>query len=63
MPSELKFADVKRELIRHGWTLNRVNGLHHIFSKHGEPTLSIPVHKNRVKTCYASKIKKACGKA
>jgi len=41
-----------REFIRllrqHGWTVERIEGSHHILSKPGrEETISIPVHGNR----------------
>lgn len=61
MPGEMRFADVRRELNRHGWTLVRISGSHHIFAKKGESPLSIPVHRNKVKPCYANQIQKACG--
>ena len=61
MPGELKFGDVNRQLQRSGYKLDRVSGSHHIFVKDGEPLLSIPVKKNKVKSCYAKAIKKACG--
>jgi len=32
----------------HGWSLKRIHGSHHIYSKPGsEVRLSIPVHRNR----------------
>lgn len=62
MPSERRYADVLRELQAHGWTHVRTTGSHHIFEKPGETLLSIPVKKNKVKPCYESKIKRACGK-
>jgi len=34
-------------LERHGWTLLRVSGSHHIYGKSGNPLrLSVPVHGN-----------------
>jgi predicted RNA binding protein YcfA (HicA-like mRNA interferase family) len=50
MPGELKFGDVNRQLQRSGYKLDRVSGSHHIFVK-----------ENKVKSCYAKAIKKACG--
>lgn len=71
MPSEVRFADVRRELERHGWTLVRISGSHHIFlragggqSSHepGEPgILSIPVHRGKVKAGYVGRIEKSLG--
>ena len=37
--------DFVKKLIRDGWTLDRVNGSHHIMRKNGV-VLSVPVHKN-----------------
>ncbi len=35
-------------LEKHGWTLLRVQGSHHIYGKSGnEVRLSVPVHKNQ----------------
>jgi predicted RNA binding protein YcfA (HicA-like mRNA interferase family) len=37
-----------RVLERHGWTLQRINGSHHIYAKPGSRfTPSVPVHGNR----------------
>ena len=36
-----------RALQRHGWTLLRVQGSHHIYGKTGSNVrLSVPIHKN-----------------
>ena len=48
-------------LERNGWTLNRITGSHHIFTKAGEPHLAIPVHKGVVKYVYVKEAKKRCG--
>jgi predicted RNA binding protein YcfA (HicA-like mRNA interferase family) len=61
MPGPVRFAEVKRMLERHGWTLARVTGSHHIFTKPNEPHLSIAVHKNLVKYGYYKEAKKRCG--
>lgn len=40
--------DFARLVERHGWTLLRVNGSHHIYGKPGNVVrLSIPIHANR----------------
>lgn len=40
--------DFVRSLERHGWTLLRIRGSHHIFGKPGNPfRLSVPVHGSR----------------
>jgi predicted RNA binding protein YcfA (HicA-like mRNA interferase family) len=37
-----------RVLERHGWTLQRVNGSHHIYTKPGNPNVvSVPVHGSK----------------
>jgi predicted RNA binding protein YcfA (HicA-like mRNA interferase family) len=38
-----------RVLTRHGWSLQRINGSHHIFTKPGQPNhASVPVHGNKL---------------
>ena len=61
MATEGRFAEVLRRLQRNGWKLDRISGSHHIFVKPGQPLLSIPVKQNKVKSCYAKQIDKACG--
>jgi predicted RNA binding protein YcfA (HicA-like mRNA interferase family) len=40
--------ELARIVERHGWTLLRVTGSHHIYGKHGSVVrLSIPIHGNR----------------
>ena len=37
-----------RILERHGWTLRRINGSHHIYTKEGSPArISVPIHGNK----------------
>lgn len=60
MASEIRFAEVQRLLKRHGWTLTRIRGSHHYFTKPGRLPISIPVRKGRmVKAFYVRKIEKA----
>ena len=33
MPSDIRFAEVLRVLRKHGWTLIRVRGSHHVFQR------------------------------
>jgi predicted RNA binding protein YcfA (HicA-like mRNA interferase family) len=41
-------SDLCRLLESNGWTLRRVSGSHHIYSKPGErKVLSVPVHGNQ----------------
>ncbi len=59
MPSEVRFADVRRTLEQHGWTLRRISGSHHLFEKPGEERhISIPVHRGRVAPGYLRRIEK-----
>lgn len=45
----LSCREFARIIERHGWTLLRINGSHHIYGKHGSPIrLSVPIHGNRV---------------
>lgn len=40
--------DFARLVERHGWTLLRINGSHHIYGRPGSVVrLSIPIHGNR----------------
>ena len=46
--TSLSGRDFARLVERHGWSLLRVNGSHHIYGKAGSIVrLSIPVHGNR----------------
>ena len=58
MPSDVRFADLERMLERAGWTLVRVSGSHHIFSRPGHTPISIPVHRKKVKHVYVTKVSK-----
>jgi predicted RNA binding protein YcfA (HicA-like mRNA interferase family) len=44
----LSGREFARIIERHGWTLLRVNGSHHIFGKQGSIVrLSVPIHGNK----------------
>jgi len=58
MPAEQRFAEIRRELERHGWSLVRINGSHHIFEKPNESLLVLPVHHGKVKPAYVRRLKK-----
>lgn len=58
MPSEIRFSDIRRLLESHGWTLERVRGSHHVFSKPGEGSFPVPVHNGKVKAVYGKKLEK-----
>ncbi|QNN23691.1 type II toxin-antitoxin system HicA family toxin [Planctomycetales bacterium ZRK34] len=58
MPSEIRFTIIRKTLEDHGWRLDRVKGSHHVFTKPGADTVSIPVHNNKVKPRYVRKVQK-----
>ncbi len=60
MATPESFTKVRRLLESQGWTLARISGSHHIFTKPGELPISIPVHRGKVKTVYVRKIEKIC---
>jgi predicted RNA binding protein YcfA (HicA-like mRNA interferase family) len=63
VPNDIRFADIRRLLESHGWSLVRIRGSHHIFSKPGAGSTSVPVHGGKVKHAYYRKIKKLLGEA
>jgi predicted RNA binding protein YcfA (HicA-like mRNA interferase family) len=62
MPSEVRFAVVRKLLEAHGWTLARISGSHHVFTKAGERPIVIPVHHNKVHPRYVREIEKFIGR-
>jgi predicted RNA binding protein YcfA (HicA-like mRNA interferase family) len=60
-PSEERFAVVRKMLESSGWTLKRIKGSHHTFTKPGERPVIIPVHHNKVKPAYVREVKEICG--
>jgi predicted RNA binding protein YcfA (HicA-like mRNA interferase family) len=41
-------GELARALERHGWSLRRINGSHHIYGKTGSNVrLSVPIHGSR----------------
>jgi predicted RNA binding protein YcfA (HicA-like mRNA interferase family) len=58
MPSEERFAVVRKMLEDHGWVLVRISSSHHVFKKSGSPDASIPVHHGKVKPFYVRQVKK-----
>jgi len=58
MPSEVRFAEVRKRLEAKGYRLDRVKGSHHIFEKPGCQHQSVPVHGGKVKVHYVRKIEK-----
>lgn len=61
MPSEARFAEVKKRLERAGYRLNRITGSHHIFTKPGVEPINIPVHRGKVKPHYVRQVEKILG--
>lgn len=59
MPSEVRFAEVRKLLEDHGYTLSRIKGSHHWFERPGARGISVPVHKGRVQPRYLAIIRKA----
>ncbi|MFI5378035.1 MAG: type II toxin-antitoxin system HicA family toxin [Tepidisphaerales bacterium] len=59
MPSEQRFAVVRKILEAKGYHLDRVSGSHHIFEKPGAEPQSIPVHGGKVKPVYVKQAEKA----
>jgi predicted RNA binding protein YcfA (HicA-like mRNA interferase family) len=58
MPSEVRFAVLRRILENNGWTLIRITGSHHVFKKAGAPDVVLPVHRAKVKPYYVRQIEK-----
>jgi predicted RNA binding protein YcfA (HicA-like mRNA interferase family) len=52
-----------RVVERHGWTLRRITGSHHIYARSGSPVrLSIPIHGNKpLKTGLLKSLMKSAG--
>jgi len=58
MASEKRFSEVRKMLESKGYTLERIRGSHHVFTKPGDLPVSIPVHKGKVSACYVRQIRK-----
>ncbi|MEM1011987.1 MAG: type II toxin-antitoxin system HicA family toxin [Planctomycetota bacterium] len=58
MPSNVRFAVVRKLFGDAGWSLRHVRGSHHIFAKPGRRPYPVPVHKGQVKHAYVREIKK-----
>ena len=58
MPSEVRFAVVKKDVERAGWVLDRVRGSHHTFRKPDGTSYTIPVHHGKVLPYYVREITK-----
>lgn len=56
----MKDKDMLKLLLKNGWTLDRVNGSHHILKK-GKLHISLPVHGQDLKPGLEKAIKKVAG--
>lgn len=59
MPSEVRFADIRKNLESHGWELKRIKGSHDVFGGPGRPIVVIPVHNGKLKAVYARVVENA----
>jgi predicted RNA binding protein YcfA (HicA-like mRNA interferase family) len=58
VPSEERFAELRRLLERDGWQLVRIRGSHHTFTKPGFRHILVPVHHGKIKPFYVKQIRK-----
>ena len=58
MPSPVRYSEVVKMLTAKGYTHARTTGSHHIFTKPGQRSFSVPVHKGQVKHGYVKAIEK-----
>jgi len=58
MPSEMRFSELRKRLQAAGYTLARVHGSHHYFTKPGQTPVSIPVHQGKVKPYYVRQVER-----
>ena len=58
MASEKRFSEIRRMLEAKGYTLARISGSHHVFTKPGTRAVPIPVHRGMVKPAYVRLVKK-----
>jgi predicted RNA binding protein YcfA (HicA-like mRNA interferase family) len=58
MENEVRFAEVRKLLENAGWTLKRIAGSHHVFTKPGCRPYPVPVHRGKVAGVYVKEIKK-----
>lgn len=57
----MRFSELRHLVEKHGWTLIRIRGSHHVFRKPDGSSFSIPVHHGKVKPFYVGEIKKQIG--
>jgi predicted RNA binding protein YcfA (HicA-like mRNA interferase family) len=61
VPSPVRFAVVRKMLEADGWRLARINGSHHVFTKPGQRSFVIPVHRQKVSPDYVKETQKITG--
>ena len=59
MPTDARFVDVRKMLEEHGWDLARIRGSHHVFTGENRPTITIPVHRGKVRHACVRLVEKA----
>lgn len=59
MPSPVSLRELRRQLLKAGYRLERVTGSHHHFRGEGLPPIGFPVHKGKVLPVYVKQIAKA----
>lgn len=52
MPSDVRFPVIRKKLEQHDWWLEHIKGSHHDFKHKTVTTISIPVHRGKVKHIY-----------
>jgi predicted RNA binding protein YcfA (HicA-like mRNA interferase family) len=54
-PNNATFSEIRKLLEQEGFTLDRITGSHHIFTK-DDITFVVPVHNKKVKTIYVKRV-------
>ena len=55
IPRDVSFDEISRYLKHYGFSLDRINGSHHVFKNLEEMSIIIPVHNGRIKYYYVKK--------
>ena len=58
MAQEERFSQFRKKLESNGWTLARIRGSHHVFTKPGRRPFPVPVHGNKVNPAYVRQAEK-----
>ncbi len=59
--TDVRFTDLEQILIHSGYARIRQKGSHVHFRKQDAPLITIPIHKNKVKSVYTKEIIKLLG--